>query len=433
MTSADLFARAFYLSKIMHTRQTMKFSDEEDDNGEAYRLHTEVSLGDLSDDEALGQQFEVLKLGKVSDWRWPDFEITIKLLKELKQNFENNVVELQIALDVDHRPANGAMAWIESLEVKNGKLLARFKDWTEEGQAALLQKKFKYFSVEFSPHQKVQKDGKKLVTPNVLKGIALTNRPVIKGMKPTLLSEEEKAAEQSKAPQKQDDTMKIVKMFGEDLLKTKKVTEADHNRFKSMFKTLSEEEKNSEEMKTLSANVEAEAKTTAEAETTAAKELSDAKAAKAAEDGKNKTIEEQSKALSTLGKTVEGLEERENGRALSENMKSIMLSESNKTGFKDDDKEAVETFMKKLSEDDAKEFCVLVKKIQSASVHLGEVGHGKNGKMDGKGKNEQGADAAQATALSEANTEAEKRFSAEGNTKPLHEHIEDVMKEKEIV
>ena len=86
---------------------------------------------------------------------------------------------------LSHDPANDteAMAWLKDLRLNHSGQLEGLLDWTDEGGAAVLNKRYKFFSTEYGVGG--WKDlGNGRVRPLVLTGLALTNRPNNKGGKP---------------------------------------------------------------------------------------------------------------------------------------------------------------------------------------------------------------------------------------------------------
>lgn len=177
--------------------------------------------------------YEILKVGEYYDPRYGKFKVTEKLLNELEDNFKNNILNIQIAVDKSHTPEDGAFAWIEEIYQKGKTLYMSLKDITEEGKKILEQGIFKYFSVEFSPFETV-KEGKKIKYENVLKGVALTNRPVIKSLNPTFFSETLYSNQK---------TMKNFKMVAENIMKRDSITDSDIDMLKKLAEEVEEEDK----------------------------------------------------------------------------------------------------------------------------------------------------------------------------------------------
>lgn len=146
----------------------------------------EIKLGELTELE--GKEFEILSSGKKA-YRGSVIDITEKDIDDMVENFNNDVVGTQLAVDVNHDPNHKAFAWFAGLRRKGSKLMAKFKDFTGEGKKLISEKAFKYFSVEIDNAFERVFEGSKKTFKNVLRGVALTNRPVDKDIAPTFLSE----------------------------------------------------------------------------------------------------------------------------------------------------------------------------------------------------------------------------------------------------
>lgn len=361
-------------------RDTIKLSEKTATAEDVRTVVTEFTLADETDEAALDNEFEVCKVGKFADWRYGVLDLTEEMLNELVKHFNSKILETDVALDADHMSHKGALAWIESMRVKKGILLAKFRDWSEEGKEALFERKFKYFSIEFGPRTKVKDDGTKVITPNVLMGIGMTNRPVVKGLEPTFLSESiQKELGNSNQPGKPEDHMQVKELimkFGSSLVKADAVTAADHKRFSDMLGELPKED-HDEDLTKLSSNVEAKAKETAEAE---AKKLSDAKTA---EKDRKLSEDEKDAKLKELSGKVGGFEERETARILTENIAAVTLSDKVNTGFPAASAEKVKTFLSALNAEQVIEFTALLGEVKTTDkavlIELGEKGSGKKG------------------------------------------------------
>lgn len=352
--------------------------------------------------------FQVLKTGEYHDKRYGTFSITESILNKLKENFDSGILGVEAPLDLNHEPNHKAYAWVKELSVKDGVLWAKFKNFTEEGARFLREGAYKYFSVDFGPVDRVR-EGKKVTVNTVLKAIALTNRPVITGMQPTLLSEEIDEAQFNNS-NVDDGSMKTVKAYAENLLKRGKISRAEVDSMKVMMATLSEDEKKNAEMVTLSEKVEAEAvKAEAEAKTLAEK---------AAAEGK--TTEAQ---LAETNTRLAQLEAEKAERQLSEAVEEVTLSADNLTGFAKSSVEKVTAFVKGLSPEQRVQFAALTKEVKTVTAAmLSEVGSGKNGGTTSEEKE---------LKLSQAKTKAEARAKEKGIA--LHVALAEVYKEDGIV
>lgn len=378
----------------------------------------------LPDQELENTEFEVLRVGEFNDPRYGVFQITEERLQTLKANFDANVLDIDVALDVNHQPEKGAFAWLKSLEVRNGKLIARFKDFTEEGKRLFKEKIYKYFSVEFAPFTTVM-DGKKVTIKDVLKGIALTNRPVIKGMKPTFLSEgvEEPIIHYS--------DMMSIKVFAEHVLQRGAKRE-DLDSISLMMATLSEDER--EEVKEVVDRVEAEVqKAEAESPKEEPKEGEEEKGEedKKPEEGEEKPAEgdavaaaelaEKDKKLAEVEAKLAEYEKKDRETKLSERVSTVTLSEGNLTGFTKAEVELVTAFSESLTDEQFAQFSELVKKVRTIDESmLSELGHGKEVIKASEGEDDEDSMLAEAAKLAQ-------KYESDGMAK--HLAVEKAQKE----
>lgn len=346
----------------------------------------EVQISDQALEET---DFEILRTGDFYDPRYGKFSIDAGLLHRLKDNFDSKILGIDVAVDINHDAEGGAKAWIKELSVKNDRLYMKIKDVTEQGKQFLKEKIYKYFSVEFRPFNKVE-DGKKVTIKDVLRGVALTNRPVIKGMAPTFLSE-------SVNNSVNNNFMPNFILELADHLKSKGNVSTDDAVFlRARFEEMPEDEQTEEvegkveEVEAEAATVEAEAAKAAE---DAAKAESDA-AEKAKSEAKVRGNAEEMKAAEVRAteaeakyaeatKRIESLESERKEKTLSERVVGLTLSESNKKGFSAAISDDVKGFVASLSDEQFTQFSELLAKYNE--VDLSEIGGGGAGKsMDSK-------------------------------------------------
>lgn len=383
---------------------------------------------DLTEDELGDVEFEVLKVGEYYDQRYGKFKVTKDRLENLKANFDAGVLGVDVALDVGHEWEKGAFAWVKELAVRGNSLYAKFRDFTEEGKDFFLQKKFRYFSVEFAPFTKVEA-GKQKTIMDVLKGIALTNRPVIKGMQPTFLSEDIEEVQNHLLTHKNN--MHAAKLFAERLLQRKAITADDVNDLKLMVATLDEGDKADVEEKVV--EVEAKAKADADAAAEAEKKAKEGEEGGesgeggegAGEEGKggegDAAKEGELSELRAKAQRLSELEAKEAERSLADYVGTLTLSEGNLTGFAAGNIESVKAFAKTLSEDQRATFASLVKSVVTVDEsQLSELGHGKSVKTEGDEDEKE----KQAQALSE------KKIAA---GMPAHEALAEAYKEVGLI
>jgi hypothetical protein len=362
--------------------------------GEVRRVMLAQDQGTAVTGDLAQHWFEVAKCGTYYDWRYGNFEITAQLLAELKANFDADVLALKVALDCNHEPEAGAMAWVAELDVRGNSLMARFAEWTPEGEKAVSDGKFRYFSIEFAPLELPAEDGVRVID-NVLKGIALTNRPVLKGMEGTFA---ERAPHETNQPAKAENRNKAMKnmvtRLCEALLKRPKLGKGDVETVKLMLADLPEDEQ--KEVKPVVDQVEAKADSDVAADAAAAeaaaKELSE----------KGDPAKALAEALPRLAKL-----EADNAKMLAEKaaseqaevVASMMLSEKNLKGFPATAKDAVTALVKDVGTEAARKFAALVPQLTDASGKTVELG-------EGGAKATDAATSAADMALAEANAKA---------------------------
>lgn len=130
------------------------------------------------------KDMQILKTGRFFDPRYKWFEVTEKMLSEMIANFKAGIRGIIPALDYAHDSEGKAAGWIKDLFVKEGergqKELWGKVEVTPTAQKQLADKEWGYISSDFDDNYIDNETGKKHGA--VLKGAALTNRPVIKGM-----------------------------------------------------------------------------------------------------------------------------------------------------------------------------------------------------------------------------------------------------------
>lgn len=125
------------------------------------------------------------KAGKFFDPRYDWFEITVDIFKKMIRNFDARVFAQDVAIDIEHQPKNGAAGFIRRLFLEGARLRAEV-EWTPMGVEAIKEKGFRYLSIEYDENFSDNETGTN--HGPVLKGAALTTRPVIKGLDPVTLA-----------------------------------------------------------------------------------------------------------------------------------------------------------------------------------------------------------------------------------------------------
>lgn len=139
---------------------------------------------DIAFNEAgdLPKEIQVLKKGKFSHPFFGQFSIDDKMFDAMVKNFDDRAVGTDINVDFDHQFGKAA-AWITGLKKKGEGLFAEI-DWTPAGAESVKNREYRYTSAEFNENFASNEDGKKF-GPTLL-AVALTNRPFVKGMDPTV-------------------------------------------------------------------------------------------------------------------------------------------------------------------------------------------------------------------------------------------------------
>jgi phage I-like protein len=146
---------------------------------------------DLADVASGGKAIQLLKVGEFKHPTSGTIEITKSDLQRFKSNFDAKVMRTDPAINYEHlmSSAHGTKAagWIKELTLKNDDTeLWATPEWTPEGLRQIKDKEFRYLSSEILWSYTDNETGKKY--ERVLKGAALTNYPVIKGMEPIMAS-----------------------------------------------------------------------------------------------------------------------------------------------------------------------------------------------------------------------------------------------------
>ncbi|WP_436664225.1 phage protease [Alicyclobacillus acidoterrestris] len=154
-------------------------------------MKTLIDLQGVMFGEAANGAEQWIQIMKCGEWDYPGapggkIKITPKDLALFKDNFDKQVRGTDLAVDIDHNPGNGAVAWFKELEVRGDTLWARVK-WTDEGEQLVRSGKYRYFSPEFALSWT---DEGGTTHKDVLFGGALTNRPFLKNMQPIEFSED---------------------------------------------------------------------------------------------------------------------------------------------------------------------------------------------------------------------------------------------------
>ena len=140
-----------------------------------------------------GKPRSTVQLMKGGDFSHPWYENGLhfdrSLFDELVSNFDANVVNREIAADLDHFSASPSYGWIEALEARGrgtrqASLWATLR-WTPLGEDVIENELYKYTSVEMAFDFE---DEFGETHGNTVVGMALTNRPFLRGMREVTLN-----------------------------------------------------------------------------------------------------------------------------------------------------------------------------------------------------------------------------------------------------
>jgi phage I-like protein len=314
-------------------------------------------------------EFEILTSDKQYDTRYGSFMYSEKDLEEICKNFNDNVRGVEIAVDKNHDREKKAYAWIQPGAMRVGaatqlaghfSLFCKLYRYTPEGMELMKTGAYRYFSVELMLKWTRYSNGEKTTYKNVLFGLALTNSPVVKDMKPTY-------SEDSKNLYTNSNNMDMFKQFL-SLLKGKKiVTKDEKDTMNKMLSELSEDDREAvkDEVK------EVEGKSEEDAETSEAKAKRE-QSEKEAKDAK-RSLSETERALQESNTRLAAVEKELNKGKLEKKADAFILSETVETGFGAKDKDAVVDFMLSLSEEQLSSFESLMPKLKS--LKFSATGH----------------------------------------------------------
>ena len=145
---------------------------------------------------------QVIRTGTFHHPSYGKFDITPAHLLSFKKNFDAKVRGVDLALDYGHASEGEAAGWFKDLELSaDGTQLWAVTDWTPDGSAAVLGKKYRYVSADFNFDYEDNETLKKY-GPTLL-GAGLTNRPVVKNQAPVIELTEGKGAQMTPEQEKQ--------------------------------------------------------------------------------------------------------------------------------------------------------------------------------------------------------------------------------------
>lgn len=308
--------------------------------------------------------YEVVRTGMQYTDRYGDFSFSQEQLQDMADNFNKGAAGHEIAVDVNHDPERRAYAWIKpnSMYVAESKLasgeyslFAQLYKFTPEGEHFVKTGAFRYFSIEYARQVKTWFNGKKETFKNVILGLALTNRPAVKGLSPTFTD-------------LTNENMDVFKKLLSSLLQRDLVSKEDKELATVLFSDLSEEDQAAVkgDLDAVTEKPEEEKEETVKDGAEKPKEEdgqegADTATLDSATLSEVRTLQDKNEEMSK--KLSELLAEKEE-RVISDTFSSLLLSESNQAGFVQTSKDKVTSFMKSLSPEQCEEFSALIKEVQ---------------------------------------------------------------------
>lgn len=359
---------------------------------------------DLSEGFDPNREVEILTTAKQYDARYGEFQFKRKDLEEAAKHFNEDVVGTEIAVDHDHgtRSEGVALGWIVPGSMRVGpstrlpgefSLYAKLHKFTPKGKDYVKTGALRYFSVEIEFKFEKMINGAKKIFKNVIRGLALTNRPVIKDMAPTF-------SENPSYISNPTNMKELYMLFGG--LKAKdSITKAEFSEFQKLGEEAVEaDESNKEEVEEMSSELEdkvdgegdgdgdgdgsdggdggegdADAKLAELAENAVKKALSEAGNKKTYSEADVKAIVASSvkEASASSMKALNEIIDKTRAADFSAKVDALCLSEDRAIGFKADAKKGLSEFVCSLSDDQAKKYFELHQNI-IAKVDLAEHG-----------------------------------------------------------
>lgn len=130
----------------------------------------------------------VLKTGEWTHAVFGDFQVSQEMMDEMISVFSEfrETGRPDPAVDIDHSKGE-AVGWFKELKRKGDQLVAKI-EWNDLGKKTIENKRYRYFSPEFSRNYVEPETGKEF-GPAILGG-ALTNRPFLRSLGEVTLSED---------------------------------------------------------------------------------------------------------------------------------------------------------------------------------------------------------------------------------------------------
>lgn len=137
----------------------------------------------------------VIEVFRTGHWNHPyygEIDMTNERLARFKENFDNHVIKVDIAVDRDHNPGNGAVGWFKQLYheiLSDGTgVLKALVEWNDDGITDIQKKRYRYFSADMWDEYERAADGE--IFQDVLVGGGITNRPFFQELREVTLSDQ---------------------------------------------------------------------------------------------------------------------------------------------------------------------------------------------------------------------------------------------------
>lgn len=325
-------------------------------------IFSNIPVTSVSEDTA----YELVRTGMQYTDRYGDFHFSKNQLEDMAKNFNANVQGQEVAVDINHDPERRAYAWIkpESMYVAPSKLnegeyslFAQLYNFTPEGADIIQTGAFRYFSIEYVKTLNTWIDGVKRSVKNVILGLALTNRPAVKGLAPTFSE-----INQSNMLNKLLTALKereIVSKADKDML-TMLLSDVPEEELAPLQEDIDAVQAKPEEKEEEVAEVVAEEVVEEEAE-------AKADAPEEAQLSEVITLKEKNEEMS---RQLSELMAEKMEREITDCFSALVLSNDNPNGFVVTSAEKVKDFLRTLSADQRATFSELVKEVKNVDLSV---------------------------------------------------------------
>lgn len=231
-------------SDYAHSGEPAFFAD---DSSQTIRFVSDIVENPitLSDKGNGSSTFKGLYTHKWNDIFRGEMEIAPTDLANMKRNFDQKLLNIEMAIDYGHNAFDRASGWVKGIELRNESSELWFTvEWTPAGAKALKEKEYRYFSAEFALNFRDENGNERGMT---LIGGGLTNRPFLKNLGTVMHSQKQTHKKELDMAQ-QEETISLSTHKNEMKLRDEKIAtlEADTAKLKGFaesVRTLSDEVK----------------------------------------------------------------------------------------------------------------------------------------------------------------------------------------------